>query len=232
MGQSLWTDHKPFYDPEIRAKEMELVKQELELKKQTTRMLQMQQNILMKNSADDERRRLEENKGMLELQVQVKNLKKLLANKQVQGGADVDRPRFKKPVKDRLGSRPVNVNFNHENWSKGRREDRKRRFSEKKGDTDIFASNGEVVTNKYKKYTNAKLPDDLVLTEITDLGPVKKEDLNNADGYSKFQAKEEVDDYEDLDRYEFEGEMDPELVLTEFGENGPIKAKAALVEIL
>ena len=61
-------------------------------------MLQMQQQMLMKNNADDERRRLEEKKGMLELQVQVKNLEELLANKQVQGGADVDRPRFKKPV--------------------------------------------------------------------------------------------------------------------------------------
>merc|ERR1712025_1522694 len=126
---------------------------------------------------------------------------------------------FKKPVKDRLGIRPVNVKANHETWTKGRREERKRRFSEKKGDSDKFATNEEVM-NKYKKYTNAKLPDDLVLTEITDFGPVKKEDLSNADEYSKFQAKEEVDDYEDLDRYEFEGEMDPELVLTEFGENG------------
>ena len=79
--QSFCIDHKPFYDPEIRAKEMELVKQELELKKQTTTMLQMQQQMLMKNNADDERRRLEEKKGMLELQVQVKNLEELLANK-------------------------------------------------------------------------------------------------------------------------------------------------------
>ena len=85
--------------------------------------------------------------------------------------------------------------------------------------------------NKYKKYTNAKLPDDLVLTEITDFGPVKKENLNNADEYSKFHANAEVDDYEeDLDRYELEGELDPELVLTEFGENGPIKAKATALD--
>jgi len=223
--QSFRIDHKPFYDPEIRAKEMELIEQELELKKQTTRMLQMQQNMLMKNNADDERRKLEDKEGILELQVQVRNLEMLLANKQVQEGIDIDRPKFKKPVKDRLGIRRVSVKANHENWSKGWREERKRRFSEKKGDSDRFA------LNKYKKYTNAKLPDDLVLTEITDNGPVKKEDLNNVSEGSKFHAKEEVEDYEeDLDRYELEGEMDPELILTEFGENGPVKAKKTALD--
>ena len=54
--QNFWIDTNPSYDPEIRAKQIELVKEELELKRQTTRMLQMQQDILMRNNADEERR--------------------------------------------------------------------------------------------------------------------------------------------------------------------------------
>ena len=64
-----------------------------------------------------------------------------------------------------------------------------------------------------------------MLTEITDQGPVKKEDIREAERSKRELAKQELEEYEDdLDRYEFEGELDPDLVLTEFGENGPVKA--------
>jgi predicted DNA-binding protein YlxM (UPF0122 family) len=61
---------------------------------------------------------------------------------------------------------------------------------------------------KKSKYWCAKLPDDLVLTEITDQGPVKKEDIREAE-----RSKRELEEYEDdLDRYEIEGELDPDFV--------------------
>ena len=64
-----------------------------------------------------------------------------------------------------------------------------------------------------------------MLTEITDQGPVKKEDIREAERSKRELAKQELEEYEDdLDRYEFEGDLDPDLVLTEFGENGPVKA--------
>ena len=72
------------------------------------------------------------------------------------------------------------------------------------------------------------MPDDLVLTEITDQGPVKKEDLREESRLKRMEAKKELEmdeDFDDdLDRYEFEGELDPDLVLTEFGVNGPVRA--------
>ena len=64
-----------------------------------------------------------------------------------------------------------------------------------------------------------------MLTEITDQGPVKKEDIREVETSNKQLVKPELEEYEDdLDRYEFEGDLDPDLVLTEFGENGPVKA--------
>jgi hypothetical protein len=78
---------------------------------------------------------------------------------------------------------------------------------------------------KKSKYWCARLPDDLVLTEITDQGPVKKEDIREVERSKRQLVKQELEEYEDdLDRYEFEGDLDPDLVLTEFGENGPVKA--------
>jgi len=228
--QKFWIDNSPSYDPEIRAKQMELIKQELELKKQTTRMLQMQQDMLMKNNADEERRRLEEKKGMLELQVQVKNLEMILSSKQ-EPGIDLDQFR-KKPIKyghgsikNRLGPRQQNLEMDGRNVASLAGDpsyDRKRRHGKKR----TKASHDEKVEiKKGKKYQNAKLPDDLVLTEITDQGPIKKVDLKKKDeGYEDLVNEEEEGYEEDLDRYEYEGEMDPDLVLTEFGENGPVKA--------
>jgi len=232
--QNFLIENNSSYDPEIRAKQIELVKQELELKRQTTRMLQMQQDILMKNNADEERRRLEEKKGMLELQVQVKNLEMMLSNKQEPVGPGIGQYN-KKPIKDRLGSiknrlgpRQQNVQRRDGKTVVGRGlryYDRKRRHDKERNEVVHKAMNEGVDVGKRKEYWNTRLPDDLVLTEITDKGPIKKRDLENTDEECGDLVKEEEEGYEeDLDRYDNEGEMDPDLVLTEFGENGPVKA--------
>jgi len=164
------------FDPEIHAKKMELAKQELELKKQSTMMLQIQQNLLMKNNANEERRRLEEKKQMLELQVQVKNLENLLTAKKAQElrGPGMSSQFFKEPVRNRLGYMPPMQAVERVNrkGNEGWREARKRRLGEEKGEHYDEVMN-EV--RKRKKYSNARLPDDLVLTELTEDGPVRKE---------------------------------------------------------
>ena len=76
---------------------------------------------------------------------------------------------------------------------------------------------------KSSKYWCSKLPEDLVLTEITDHGPVKKEDFQKESKF-KWDEEEEAVNEDELDRYEWEGGLDPELILTEFSENGPAKA--------
>jgi len=224
--QEFYLDKKGFFDPEVNARKREVLGQELELKKQTTMMLKMQKDMMMKMNAKEEMRRLEEKKQMLELQVQVQNLENLLATKKAQGGApmikgQVDNTR---PVRDRLGSKPEYSDLrgsgeDSEDW----RAARKRRLGISYRRGDAFQHEGGVSKKRKKNYSNAKLPDDLVLTELTDQGPVKKEDLEGScvDLAKDVHADE---DEEDLDRYEVEGELDPELVLTEFGDNGPIKA--------
>ena len=64
-----------------------------------------------------------------------------------------------------------------------------------------------------------------MLTEITDQGPVKKEDYQKQkeSKFSRDEVEEAVNE-DDLNRYEWEGELDPELILPEFSENGPVKA--------
>jgi len=231
--QKFWIDNSPSYDPEIRAKQMELIKEELELKKQTTRMLQMQQDMMMKNNAEEERRRLEEKKGMLELQMQVKNLEMMLSNKQEPVGSGIDQF-CKKPIsyglgsiKNRLGPRqqnPARGGRNVAGLAGDQRYDRKRIRGEKRTEASRKCMDEGVEIKKRKKYWNAKLPDDLVLTEITDQGPMKVDSKKKSDDYGYLVSEDEEGYEEDLDRYEYEGEMDPDLVLTEFGENGPVKA--------
>jgi len=119
------------------------------------------------------------------------------------------------------------------------RESRKRRFMDGRSkEFDNHDYTGKTKAKEAKKYFCAKLPEDLVLTEITDQGPVMREDLRKEGRIKREIAKREVDededyldryemreaDEDDLDRYENEGEMDPDLILTDFGENGPVKA--------
>jgi len=186
MQQNYWIDNNPSYDHETRAKQMELVKEELELKRQTTRMLQMQQDMLMKNNADEERRRLEEKRGMLELQVQVKNLEMLLSNEQEPVGSGMGQFR-KKPIKNRLGSIKSRLGPRQQNVERGGRSmvslaggprnNRKRRHGVERTEVSHKTEEKGAEIRKRKKYRNAKLPDDLVLTEITDQGPIKKVDV-------------------------------------------------------
>ena len=95
---------------------------------------------------------------------------------------------------------------------------RKRRFMEGRcvefeDQINIRGHGGPSMGKKSSKYWCSKLSEDLVLTEITDEGPVKKEDFEN----SRFKKDEEEED-------EWEGGLDPELILTEFSDNGPVKA--------
>merc|ERR1719318_1360348 len=88
------------FDPELMARKREVAKQELELKRQTMTVLQMQQDMMMKKNTDEERRRLEDRKQMLELQLQVQNLEMLLTAKKAQGMLS------NRPVRERLGVKP------------------------------------------------------------------------------------------------------------------------------
>jgi len=216
---------------QVTRKERELALQEMEIKKQTTMLLQMQQNMLMeKKNAEEERRKLEDQRKIMELQMSVKNLERLITEKQGQGSYQSQGSSHNRPVKERVGEkRGLFVGEYGEQGFKAEEEmrnQRKRRLME--GRSDEFSN--QVGTNSRKgskksKYRCAKLPDDLVLTEITDQGPVKKEDLREADRVKRQLAMKEMEEEEDdLDRYEYEGELDPELVLTEFSENGPVKA--------
>lgn len=225
--QEFYLDKKGYFDPEMNARKREVVRQELEVKKQTTMMLKMQQDMMMKMNANEEMRRLEEKKQMLELQVQVQNLENLLATKKAQGGTSMTQGQANtsnRSVRDRLGSKP---NYSEHRGggedSMGWRDARKRRLGLVDRRGDAFKDEVGYSKKSKKNYINVKLPDELVLTELTEQGPVKKEDLEGSrKDVAKYEHAEE--DEEDLDRYEVEGEMDPELVLTEFGENGPIKA--------
>merc|ERR1719250_387425 len=132
------------------------------------------------------------------------------------------------PIKSRLGSRQQNFERSDRsmrNFAGGLNYDRRRRLGENMSEASQ-KDNCEGFNSKNRKDCwNAKLPDDLVLTEITDQGPVKKVEVSKIDAkYGNLENEEEEGYEEDLDRYECEGDLDPELVLTEFGENGPVKA--------
>jgi len=213
---------------QVARKERELALQEMEIKKQTTMLLQMQQNMLMeKRNTEEERRKLEDQRKIMELQMSVKNLERLITEKQGQGSYQ-PQGSSNRPVRERVGEkRGLGGGEYHGQGFKGEedlRNQRKRRFME--GRSDEFSNQvGSNSRQKKAKYKCTKLPDDLVLTEITDQGPVKKEDLREADRVKRQLAKKEMEEEDDdLDRYEYEGELDPELVLTEFSENGPVKA--------
>ena len=211
-----------------------MAKQEMELKKQTAMLLKMQQNMLMeKRNTEEERRKMEDQRKILELQMSVKHLERLVTDKQGQGASF--QTQGSRPVRERLGRKSgISEGFGGRDVEDGEEigRARKRRFME--GRSEVFDNqfgkgSNEVITSckkgKKSKYWCAKLPDDLVLTEITDQGPVKKEDIREAERSKRELAKQELEEYEDdLDRYELEGELDPDLVLTEFGENGPVKA--------
>jgi hypothetical protein len=226
------------FDKDIVAKKMELAKQEMELKNQTTMLLQMQQNMLMeKRHTEEERRKMEDQRKIMELQMSVKHLERLVTDKQAQGGSFQTQGSSSRPVRERLGRKSENGEGFGGREVEDREEigrARKRRFME--GRSEVFDNDNQhgrgsnegiksCKKGKKSKYWCAKLPDDLVLTEITDQGPVKKEDIREAERSKRELVKQELEEYEDdLDRYEYEGELDPDLVLTEFGENGPVKA--------
>eukprot|EP00092_Neocalanus_flemingeri_P019635 GFUD01021267.1.p1 GENE.GFUD01021267.1~~GFUD01021267.1.p1 ORF type:complete len:491 (+),score=165.32 GFUD01021267.1:85-1557(+) len=226
-----------------------LAMREIELQKQTTMVMQMQQNMLMekrntkeeKGRMEDEKEKLENKKKILELQLSIQNLEGLLTKKQsfgVESSAS-------RPVRERVGFRKnervggvmdrVGVKRDFGDLSRDGRglleekevkEERKRRFMD--GRREEFDSRLYQGKKKVKKGNNYQyVPDDLVLTEFTDQGPVKRENLREEGRIKREMAKREMEEDEgedDLDRYEMQGELDPDLILTEFGENGPVKA--------
>ena len=239
----------------LSMKETDLAKQTKELQKQTAMVMQMQQNILMeKRNNEEEKRRLDDQNRIFELQQKVHNLERLATEKQsleISQGLD----RFSnRPVRERVGFRQsvgimnrVGVKrkagdlINDGRGFHGKEEmkdARKRRFMDGRSkEFDDHVNEGKTKTKGAKKYNCAKLPDDLVLTEFTDQGPVKREELREEGRIRREIAKREVDEDEndpfkmrevdeddDLDRYENEEEMDPDLILTEFSDNGPVKA--------
>merc|ERR1719233_322406 len=128
-------------------------------------------------------------------------------------------------IKSRLGPRQQNAERAGIRLAGGLRSKRGHGDGEERTEASHKVKDEGVEKRKHKKYWNAKLPDDLVLTEITDQGPIKKVDVKKLDeDYGDFVNEEEEGYEEDLDRYEYEGELDSDLVLTEFGENGPVKA--------
>eukprot|EP00092_Neocalanus_flemingeri_P019636 GFUD01021268.1.p1 GENE.GFUD01021268.1~~GFUD01021268.1.p1 ORF type:complete len:496 (+),score=153.04 GFUD01021268.1:85-1572(+) len=232
-----------------------LAMREIELQKQTTMVMQMQQNMLMekrntkeeKGRMENEKEKLENKKKILELQLSIQNLEGLLTKKQSSGlESSASRPvrervGFRQSeraggVMDRLGIKRGLEDFTSDGRGLGEeevRESRKRRFMDGRSEEfDNRVYQGKKKDKMGNKYQCAKLPDDLVLTEITDQGPVKRENLSlREEGrikreMAKREMKDEVEDEDedDLDRYENQGELDPDLILTEFGENGPVKA--------
>eukprot|EP00092_Neocalanus_flemingeri_P031090 GFUD01033770.1.p1 GENE.GFUD01033770.1~~GFUD01033770.1.p1 ORF type:complete len:487 (+),score=160.20 GFUD01033770.1:66-1526(+) len=228
-----------------------LAMREIELQKQTTMVMQMQQNMLMekrntkeeKGRMEDEKEKLEKKKKILELQLSIQNLEGLLTKKQSSGLESS----ASRPVRERVGFRKndrvvgvmerlgVKREFG-DVTSDGRglvgelemKEARKRRFLDgRSGEFDSRLYQGKKKVKKGNNYQCAKIPDDLVLTEFTDQGPVKRENLREEGRIKREMAKREMEEDEvedDLDRYEIQGELDPDLILTEFGENGPVKA--------
>jgi len=86
---------------------------------------------------------------------------------------------------------------------------RKRRFM--KGRNEEFEENinnrghgSASKGNKLSRYWCSKLPEDLVLTEITVQGPVKKENYQKESKFSRDEVEEAVNE-DDLNRYEWDG---------------------------
>lgn len=236
-------DKRSTVNDTLAKKERDLAEQALELKKQTTLMLQMQQKMLMEQrKTEEEKRKLDDQRKIMELENSVQNLQRLITQKQSLGLGSFQKQGFSttnKSIKDRLGFQKQVENRNSVREVVGDEDQklkRKRRFMDGRSedfDTEIskLVVRGSISGRLGKKpyYSCSKLPDELVLTEVTDEGPVKKANMidrqvkDNKANVDKFEP-EEFD--EDLNRYECAGELDPELVLTEFSEDGPVEARS------
>merc|ERR1712059_214541 len=117
-----------------------------------------------------ERTRLEDQRQILDLQQKVQNLEKLVQVKQ-----EVSNSR---PVRERVGQIGGGADGDWKGELERRMQDRKRRFEE--GKSSKFVERSQRKGNdKKKKYRG--LPDELVLTELTEQGPVPKEKFREED---------------------------------------------------
>ena len=135
-----------------------------EMKQREERMLEERRMIEL------ERRRLDDQKQILDLQLKVQNLEKLVQDKQ---GVSNSRP-----IRERVGQIGGMVSGDWKGELDKRMQDRKRRFEE--GKSSKFVERWQLKgNNKNKKYRG--LPEDLVLTELTEEGPVPKKKFREED---------------------------------------------------
>merc|ERR1719347_117772 len=154
------------------------------------RMLMMQEMEMERAKLEEDKRRVEDQKKILELQASVQKLEELVQSKQLHHNSN------HKSIKDRLGSKSTSI-LNQSQVVSSSCSDSNRYFK--------FGKNDELesYSSKIKKNREGRdpLPEDLVLCELTDAGPVPKE------------------------RRKIGNTLPEDLVLTEFGEHGPVSAK-------
>ena len=154
---------------------------------------------------EEERRNLEDQRKILELLKTVQDLERIVQMKKGEG--------CRRPVRERLGPLPMERFLGEKGSEQERKineegekmmERRKRRFNE--GRSYSFQRENKNREDNVMRKTFKALPDDLVLTEVTDAGPVPKERISSIGEEDEF----------------FSSSLPAELILTEFGENGPV----------
>ena len=95
----------------VTRKERQLAEQALEIKKQTSLLLKMQQNMLTeKRKTEEEKRQLKDQRQIMELQQSVRNLQRVMTQKQGSGSLQNEvRSSASRSVKDRVGFKKVVV---------------------------------------------------------------------------------------------------------------------------
>jgi len=88
----------------VARKERELVEQAMEIKKQTSLLLKMQQNMLMEKRKTEEKRKIKDQRQIMELQQSIQNLQRVMTQKQDLGSLqDEGRSSASRSVRDRIG---------------------------------------------------------------------------------------------------------------------------------
>merc|ERR1719481_7311 len=140
-----------------------------------------------------ERRRIEDQRKILELEASVKKLEEMVkTSKQSSSNSTA------KSIKDRLGSK---VDNKVKNKMLTKFQNVSSFNSKRPANNEVIDAESYPSTSKRNR--EETLPEELVLTELTDEGPVPK---------MRHRIKAET-------------ELPEELVLTEFGENGPVCVK-------
>merc|ERR1712096_389625 len=158
------------------------------------------------------KRQLKDQRQIMELQQSVRNLQRVMTQKQGSGSLqNEERSSASRSVRDRVGFKKGVVGDFDCRLDVGDEElmmQRKRKFMEGRSeefDHHINRGHGSASKgNKLSRYWCSKLPEDLVLTEITVQGPVKKENYQKESKFSRDEVEEAVNE-DDLNRYEWDG---------------------------